>query len=350
VIPPGSQTATAGQSHSFAPGSFTQSNATGPFNVDVNWGDGSADSEFSQASTGIITAQLHMFTRAATETVSVTITDANGNASEPETFGVTINPAAAAKLAITKGPGATTAGKAISPAVKVAVEDAFGNIVTTNTSTVTIAKNTGPAGATLSGTLAVAAVKGIATFSNLILKTAGRYSLKATDGALAAVTTGTFTINPAAATVTANALGSGTPTGTVRFYNGATLLGSGALDDTGTAIFTTKNGNSGLAAGADAIKAVYGGDAKFQTSTGKFSPVVQKPTRLVIGAVASTVVAGNNICAPTVQVEDALNKVVTADSSSVTIALRGNANGAILGGTLNVPAVRVRSTCPSPVR
>jgi hypothetical protein len=57
------------------------------------------------------------------------------------------------------------------------------------------------------------------------------------------------------ATVTSAA---GTPTGSVNFYNGGTLLGSGTLSG-GVATFTT----STLAIGYNGITAVYGGDTNF---------------------------------------------------------------------------------------
>ena len=45
----------------------------------------------------------------------------------------------------------------------------------------------------------MAAVNGVATFSNLVLNTAGTYTLKATDGALTGATSGNLTVSPAAA-------------------------------------------------------------------------------------------------------------------------------------------------------
>ena len=64
------------------------------------------------------------------------------------------------------------------------------------------------------------------------------------------------------ATVSALAPGSGTPTGTVSFYDGSTLLGTGTLNG-GIATFTTAS----LSVSSHAIKAVYGGDTNFKTST-----------------------------------------------------------------------------------
>ncbi len=56
LTPPAAQVATAGQSKLFLLGSFAVSNVTGPFSVDVNWGDGSADTKFSAAAIGTIGA------------------------------------------------------------------------------------------------------------------------------------------------------------------------------------------------------------------------------------------------------------------------------------------------------
>jgi hypothetical protein len=65
------------------------------------------------------------------------------------------------------------------------------------------------------------------------------------------------------ATVTAVAPGSGTPTGTATFKDGSTTLGTGTLDATGKATFTT----STLSVAAHSITVAYGGDTNFKTST-----------------------------------------------------------------------------------
>jgi hypothetical protein len=64
------------------------------------------------------------------------------------------------------------------------------------------------------------------------------------------------------ATVSALAPGSGTPTGTVTFEDGSTILDTASLSG-GTASFSI----STLAVGTYSIKVVYGGDANFKTST-----------------------------------------------------------------------------------
>jgi MYXO-CTERM domain-containing protein len=63
-------------------------------------------------------------------------------------------------------------------------------------------------------------------------------------------------------TVSANAPGSGTPTGNVNFLDGATVIGTGALSS-GTASITT----SALTAGTHNITAAYQGSSGFNTST-----------------------------------------------------------------------------------
>ena len=64
------------------------------------------------------------------------------------------------------------------------------------------------------------------------------------------------------ATVAAVAPGSGTPTGSVEFYDGSTDLGGGTLSG-GVATLST----SSLGVGSHGITAVYGGDTDFSTST-----------------------------------------------------------------------------------
>ena len=95
-------------------------------------------------------------------------------------------------------PSNTTAGATISPAVTVKVEDSLGNVVTTDTSNVTVAIGTNPGGGTLGGTTTVAAVSGTATFSTLSINKAGTgYTLTAADGTLTSATSRAFNITPA---------------------------------------------------------------------------------------------------------------------------------------------------------
>jgi hypothetical protein len=87
------------------------------------------------------------------------------------------------------------------------------------------------------------------------------------------------------AIVTATAPGSGVPTGTVTFKNGTATLGTGTLDGSGHATFTT----STLAVGSRSITAVYGGSSSFNGST---SPVLTQTVNK--DATTTTVVSSLN--------------------------------------------------------
>ncbi len=81
--------------------------------------------------------------------------------------------AAQAKLAFAQQPSNTVATLAIAPAVTVQVLDAYGNSVGNSTAPVMIAIGTNPGGSTLSGTVAMNAVNGVASFNNLKLDKVG---------------------------------------------------------------------------------------------------------------------------------------------------------------------------------
>ncbi len=95
LTPPVAQTAVAGVSKSFSLGSFTESDATGPFGIDVNWGDGSKDSLFTTSAVGSISAKPHTYAKAGVDTVTVIVTDAQSHKSNTATFRVTVSEATA---------------------------------------------------------------------------------------------------------------------------------------------------------------------------------------------------------------------------------------------------------------
>lgn len=126
-------------------------------------------------------------------TLTAASPDLSGATSTP--FAVT--PGAATKLAFTVQPAPTTAGATITPAVAVAVQDLFGNTVTTATNTISVAIGPIPESAdSLAGTTSVVAVNGVATFSNLSITSTAAYTLRATSGALTSATSILFTVAP----------------------------------------------------------------------------------------------------------------------------------------------------------
>ena len=113
----------------------------------------------------------------------------------PVQFSATAGAGTATKLAFLQQPVTTGAGASITPAVRVAIQDANGNTVTSATQSVTLAIGTNPAGGTLSGTATVSAVSGVATFSNLSIDKVGDdYTLTAAAAGLTGATSAAFDI------------------------------------------------------------------------------------------------------------------------------------------------------------
>src|SRR5262249_15813984 len=101
--------------------------------------------------------------------------------------------AATSKLAFLQQPTQTVAGTTISPAVTVAVEDAAGNVISTDNSLVTLTLSQGSV-ANGSTTVSKQAVNGVATFNNLSINAIGSYNLTATDSGLPSAQSNPFNI------------------------------------------------------------------------------------------------------------------------------------------------------------
>ena len=105
-------------------------------------------------------------------------------------------PGPAAQLAFIQQPSSTVSTASIAPAVAVEIQDAAGHLIDT-TANVTIAIGTNAGGGILSGTMTVAAVEGVATFSGLSIDKSGTgYTLSATSAGLATATSAAFNITP----------------------------------------------------------------------------------------------------------------------------------------------------------
>ena len=127
--------------------------------------------------------------------------------------GFVIAPGPAATLEFTVAPRDTTAGAVFSPAIQITARDTMGNIATGFAGTVTIAIGTNPGSGTLSGTTAVSAVTGVATFPLLSIDRVGvGYTLTASASGTAGATSPGFSIRPGTATQLAFTVQPGTTT------------------------------------------------------------------------------------------------------------------------------------------
>jgi hypothetical protein len=223
---------------------------------------------FTAGSTTSVTAvggvatfnNLHL-NSAGSYTIAASSTGLGGASSS--SFNVTA--AVADHLAFGQQPTNATAGVPLSPAVTVRLLDQFNNL-TTSTANVSVAA-AGPSAFTATSNTTVAAVGGIATFSNLVLNTVGGYTIDATSAGATGATSVSFTITPAAAatfTVTAPAAinpampFSITVTAKDPFSNIATGY-------TGTVHFTRSDANEGSVVPAD--YAFVGGEGGTHTFT-----------------------------------------------------------------------------------
>ncbi|KFE70328.1 beta strand repeat-containing protein [Hyalangium minutum] len=151
----------------------------------------------------------------------------------------------AAKLAFLNTSIQGTAGAPLSPAVEVELQDAEGRRVPGSTASVTVALATGPSD-TLEGTLTVAAVDGVARFSDLVIQQVGTgYSLRATSGTLTEATSPSFAVTAAQAAVLEltglpNSLVAGSSAEVQVTLKDA--LGNVATGYTGTVRFTSTDG------------------------------------------------------------------------------------------------------------
>ena len=182
----------------------------------------------------------------------------------------------ATKIAFVTQPSNVTTGAVISPAVRVAVQDAWGTTATNATNTITLSIATNPGGAALGGTVSAAAVAGIATFSNLTLNQVGAgYVLSAAATGLTLGNSSTFnvtTVGPAAklaftvqpSNVAAGASISPAIQVTVQDASGATVTSSAAIVT--LAIDASANpGSSTISGGSFVTAAAVSGVATFST-------------------------------------------------------------------------------------
>ena len=304
-------------------------------------------------------------------TVSVTLKDNGGTAnggidtSAVQTFTITVSPGAAAKLAFAQQPSSAASGAAITPEITVQIQDAAGNLAN-STASVTLSIDTNPAGGTLSGTVTVNAVAGVATFSGLSIDKVGTgYTLVASSGALTTATSSAFNITVGAATKlvfgqqpTNAASGAAmTPAVTVQIQDAAGNLINSTASVT---LAIGNNAGSGTLAGTATVNAVAGiatfsglsidkagSGYTLAATSGALTPATSSAFNIAAGAAAklvflqqpSNAASGAAITpAMTLQIQDAASNLVSS-AASVTLAIGANPNAGTLSGTATVSAV-----------
>ncbi len=265
-----------------------------------------------------------------------------------------------------------TAGEPLAPAIRVALVDAGGAVVTTATDTVTLSLTGGdPAGTVEEAGGTAAAVRGVATFTNAVIRKAcltARYRLVSSSGALTQATSGEFSVGPARP-AEVSFLQQPTDTGANQYITPAVAVA--VLDAYGNrtlasqvAIAIENNAGPGAAlANAEVVweqngvytfpllridkpgsgytlKATVGDGPLCGTSAG-FSitaPPAGPPARLAFLSQPSAVTAGRPQPEVLVGVLDADGNVVRTGADTVTLSLSGGSAGATIEAPGNTAA------------
>ena len=131
---------------------------------------------------------------------SYTLTFASAGLPNVTSASLTLNPGAAAQLAMVTQPSATVAsGATLAQQPAVRVRDAAGNNLTVNGVIINVSI---PAGASLTGSTSASTTSGVATFSGLgVSGTAGNYTLQFSASGLSGTSSGTISVTAGAAAV-----------------------------------------------------------------------------------------------------------------------------------------------------
>jgi hypothetical protein len=133
------------------------------------------------------------------ETTTVAATDTNGRTGFTA---LTVTAGLASRLAFTIQPGPTPAGVPIPGPPTVAVQDSFGNAVTSSSVPITVAIGANPGGGTLAGATTRNAISGTATFDDLTISQPGSgYALTAASAGLTGATSAAFTVTATSGTI-----------------------------------------------------------------------------------------------------------------------------------------------------
>ncbi|HTV62415.1 MAG TPA: autotransporter-associated beta strand repeat-containing protein [Verrucomicrobiae bacterium] len=230
---------------------------------------------------------------------SITIEFTDGSLNPATCNGIAVNPAAASQLVIQTQPSPiATAGVPFAQQPVVQIQDAYGNVCLTNSSTiVTAMRDPGSGSGNLQGTLNVTATAGVVAYANLAQNAAGTISIDFDSGSLTGATSSDIFVNPSAATQLAFSTQPGSATVGSIFGIQPALVTQDAYGN---------NSVAGLASSVPVTLAITSG-------TG----VLQGRTNLDIGTSA-----GNGAVAFTnLRIDSAGNKQLTASAEGLASAV-----------------------------
>jgi len=350
---------------------------SGDVTLTITAGTGSGGARLSGATTVAAVAGVASFSTLSIDKsgtgYKLSATAAGLSGATSAAFAITTG--AAARLVFTVQPVSTTAGSSITPAVRVTARDAQGNTADTFTGTVSVAIAANPGGGTLSGTKAVAAAAGVATFAGLSIDKAGSgYTLTATTTGVAGATSAAFTITPGPATQLAFTLQPSTTTAgtgiapavevtardargnTVPGFTGNVTLAIGTNPGGGTLSGTTTVALASGVARFPGLGIDKSGTGYTLTATGgglsagasaPFDVLAGPATHLAFTVPPVTTTAGATI-RPAVRVSalDALGNTAPGFAGNVTVAIGTNPAGGTLSGTRTFAGVGGVATFP----
>ena len=286
-------------------------------------------------------------------------------------FNVTTPPAD--RLSFVVQPTTTPVGEAIAPSVRVVARDDDGEIAQGYTGTITISLGVNPTGATLSGTLSVNAVQGVATFDDLrIDRSSSGYKLSATASNVTPATSAAFTVTSPASKLSFIVQPTNTREGrklktfkvaardndnkTVTSYTGPITVSLSPGSPNGVLTGTmTVNAQAGVATFDDVtIDNARGSNFRLVASATGLVPALSAAFRVdddhndLVFAVQPTLARANVAITPAVQiiVTDSFGEIVTDYTGAITIDLAPNQLGGRLYGTLTVTVVNCMATFP----
>ena len=276
-----------------------------------------------------------------------------------------------AKLAFIVQPPASITSQQVFPATLVAIQDADGNTIGTATNTVTLSIANAPQGANLFGTVSVAAVNGVATFSNLSIDRAASYTLSATSPNLSSATSVQFEVRAGPALRLAFAIQPQTafaraalPTVTVEVHDAAENI----VKDLSFPVTLTigLNPSGGVLSGSNIVPTT-GGIAAFSSvsidkpgsgytlaaSTQGLTPATSRSFNVTTGPATklgfigqpTTTAPGLRITPDVVvAVQDNFGNTVPTATQTITLVIGTNGGGGLLSGTTTVTAVNGAAT------